>query len=71
MCKKGKEVTPVIKCESGNFQLRMPKSRRRLTRLYVASEYVCLTSLYLHYLARMFNIVHLQLREYVLALPDL
>ena len=34
MCKEGKEVEPpVIKCESGNFRLGMPKRRRGLTRL--------------------------------------
>jgi len=46
----------------------MPKRRHGLTRLYVGSEYICLTSVDLHYLARMFNIVHQQLRDYVLAL---
>jgi len=49
----------------------MPKLRRVLTRPYVGSEYICLTSLDLHYLARMFNIMHQQLRDYELALPDL
>jgi hypothetical protein len=33
VCKEGEEGTPVIKCESGNFRLRMPRSRRGLTRL--------------------------------------
>ena len=70
MCKEGKEVTSVIKCESGNFRVGVPKRRRGLTRLYVGSEYICLTSLDMHYLARMFNIVRQQLRDYVLALPD-
>ena len=63
--------TPVIKCEIGNFRLGMPIRRRGLTRLYVDSEYICLTSLDQHYLARMFNIVHQQMRDYVLALPEL
>lgn len=27
MCKEGKEVTPVIKCESGDFRLGRPKRR--------------------------------------------
>jgi len=71
MCKEGKEVTPVIKCESCNFRLGRPTRRRGLTRLYVGSEYMCLRSLDLHYLAGMFNIVHQQLRDYVLALPGL
>ena len=72
MCKEGKEVeTPVIKCESGNFRLGMPKRRLGLTRLYTVSKYICLTSLDLHYLAHMFNILHQQMRDYVLSLPDL
>jgi len=71
MCKVGTEGTPVIKCESGSFQLGLPRSRRGLTTQYVGSEYICLTSLDLHYLARMFNILHHQLLDYVLPLPDL
>ena len=72
MSKEGKEEdTPVIKCESGNFPLGMPKRRRGLTRLYVGSEYICLTSLDLHYLVRMFNIVHQQMRDYVVTLHEL
>jgi len=72
MCKEGKEVVPpTIKCESDNFRLGMPIRRRGLTRLYVDSEYICLTSLDQHYLARMFNIVHQQMPDYVAALPDL
>jgi len=64
MCKDGKEVVPpTIWCESGNFRLGMHKRRHGLTRLYVGSEYMCLMSLDLQYLARM--------REYVVALPDL
>jgi len=70
MCKEGEEVTPVIKCKSVNFRLRMPRSRRGLTRLYLGTEYKCLTPMDLHYFARMFNIVHQQFCDYVLALPD-
>ena len=69
--RRGGRESPVIKCESGNFRLGMPISHRGLTRLYVGIEYICLTSLVLHYLASMFNIVHQQMRDYVLALPDL
>ena len=43
----------------------------RVDQTYVGNEYICLTLLDLHYLARMFNIVHQQMRDYVLALPDL
>ena len=49
----------------------MPRGRRGLTRLYLGTKYICLTPLDLHYLARMFNIIHQQLRDYVLAFPDL
>jgi len=64
MYNEGKEVeTPVIKCESGNFRLGMPKRRRGVTRLYVGSDYICQTSLDLHYLARIFNIVLQQMRD--------
>jgi len=71
MCKEGKDETPVFKRESGNFRLGTPKRHPGLTRLYVGSEYISLTSLDLHYLAQKFNIVHQQLRDYVLASPDL
>jgi len=72
MCKEGKEVeTPVIKCENGYFRLGVSKRRRGLSGLYVGSEYICLTSLDLYYLARILNIVHQQMRDYILALPDL
>jgi len=68
---RGEEEKPDIKCESGSFRLSNPRNRCGLTRLYLATEYICLTPLDLHYLARVFNIVHQQLRDYVLALPDL
>jgi len=58
-------------CESGNFRLGMPKRRRGLTRLYVGSDYICVTSLDLQYLDLVFNIVHQQLCDYVLDLPEL
>ena len=71
MCKEGKEGTPGIKFESGNLRLVWPRSHRGLPGLYVGSEAICLTQVNLHYLARMFNIVHQQLCDYVLALPDI
>jgi len=72
MCKEGKDVeTPIMKCERGNVRLGTPKRRRGLTRLYVGSEYICLTSLDLHYIAGIFNIVHQQMRDYVLTLSQL
>jgi len=42
-----------------------------LARMYLGSEYICLMSLDLHYLARMFHVVQQQLRDYILALPNL
>ena len=70
MCLEGEEGKPIIMCEIGTFRLGTPKRRRGLTELYVGSEYIRLTSLHLHYPARMFNIVHQQLRDYVICLPD-
>jgi len=58
VCKEGEEEKPVINCESGSFRLSTPRSRRGLTRLYLGTQYICLTSLDLHFLARMYNIVH-------------
>ena len=40
MCKDGEVETPVIKCQTGNFRLGMPKLCRGLTTLYVGSEYI-------------------------------
>jgi len=69
MCKGEEE--PVIKCESGSFRLNTPRRRRGLARMYGGNEYICLTPLDLHYLARMFHVVQQQLRDYTLALPEL
>jgi len=60
----------VIKCESGSFRLSTPKSRRGLIRVYLGTEYICLTSLDLHCHARKFNIIHQNLLDYILTLPD-
>jgi len=62
---------PVIKSGSGKFRLGMPTSCRGLIRLYLGSEYICLTPLYLEYLAGIFNIVLQHLRDYVFTLPFL
>jgi len=69
MCKG--EEDPVIRCVSVNFRLNTPRSRRGLARMYLGTAYVCPTPLGLHYLARMFHVVQQQLRDYILALPDL
>jgi len=52
MC-KGEEA-PVNKCESGVFRLNTPKTHRGLARVYLGTEYICLASLDLYYLARNF-----------------
>jgi len=48
MCKEGVEGTPVIKCESGYFRFGMPGWRRGLTRIYLGTDYICVTLLDLH-----------------------
>jgi len=39
--------------------------------MYLGTDYICLTSQELHYLARMFHIVQQQLCDYILVVPDL
>ena len=41
--KRGRWGKPVIKCESGNFRLGMPRGCRELSRLYLGTEYIGLT----------------------------
>jgi len=62
---------PVIRCESGSFRLNTPRSRRGLAIMYLGTEYIRLTPLDLHYLARIFHVMQQQLSDYKLALPDL
>jgi len=59
----------IIKCEIGNFRLRAPR-RHGLARLYVGTEYISLTQPDIAYLVRVFHIVRQQLRNYIIALPD-
>jgi len=65
------EKAQVFKCENGIFRLSKPTIRRGLTTLYASTDYVRLTSLNLHYLARIFYVVQQHLRYYMLAMPDL
>jgi hypothetical protein len=49
---------------------RLTRNRRGAARLYLDSQYINLTSQDLRYLARMFHIVKKQLRDYIIAMPD-
>ena len=67
MCVGGDRV--VIKCEGGNFRLQTPK-RHGSARLFVGTEYLSLTQPDMNYLLRVFPILQQQLRDYIIALPD-
>ena len=67
MCVGGDRV--IIKCESGNFRLHIPK-RHRSARLFVGTEYISLTQPDMDYQVRVFHILQQQLRDYISALPD-
>jgi len=69
MCKAEEE--PVVKCESGSLRLNTPRSCRALARMYLGTEYICLTPLDLRYLARIFHVLQQYLRDFILALLDL
>ena len=62
-------VDRVVKCESGNFRLHTPK-RHGSARLFVGTEYISLTQPDMDYLLRVFPILQQQLRDYIIALPD-
>jgi len=66
MC-KGEGEPEVINCESGGLRLSTPSSRRGLSRIYLGTDYICLTSLDL----RIFRVVQQHLRDYILAMADL
>jgi len=68
--RKGEEE-PVVNSESGRFRLNTSRSYRGLARMYLGNEYICLTPLDQHNLARMFHVVQQHLRDYILALPDM
>jgi len=67
MCVGGDRI--VIKCESGNFRLHTPK-RHGSARLFVGTEYISLTQPDMDYLLRVFPLLQQQLRDYIIALPD-
>jgi hypothetical protein len=56
----------------GNFRLTRNRggSGGGAARLYLDTQYISLTSEDLRYLARMFHILHKQLRDYIAAMPD-
>ena len=59
----------VIKCECGNFRLHTPR-RHGSARLFVGSEYISLTQPDIGNLVRVFPILQQQLRDYLIAMPD-
>jgi len=67
ICVGGDRV--IIKCESGNFRLHTPK-RHGSARLFVGTEYISLTQPDMVYLVRVFHILQQQLRDFIIALPD-
>jgi len=68
MCVGGDRV--VIKFECGIFRLHTPK-RHGSARLFVGTEYISLTQPEMDYLVRGFPILQQQLRDYIIALPDM
>jgi hypothetical protein len=72
------ERPPKVLCETGGsgsdasdtFRLIPIRRSGGAARLYLNAQYINLTSEDLRYLARMFHIVHKQLRDYIIALPD-
>jgi len=67
MCVGGDRV--FIKCESGNFRLYTPK-RHGSARMFVGTDYISLPKPDMGYLVRVFHILQQQLRDYIIALPD-
>jgi len=59
----------IIKCESGSFRLHAPR-RFGSASLLVGKEYISLTQYDMDYLVRVFRIIQQQLRDYIIALPD-
>jgi hypothetical protein len=57
-------------CTSGAFRLNVTRSGR-MERLYFDTHYITLILPDIEYLARMFNVVQQQLRDYILAMPDM
>jgi hypothetical protein len=60
-------------CESGSVSggnFRLTRNRCGAAKLYLNTQYRSLTSQDLRNLARMFHIVQKQLRDYIIAMPD-
>jgi len=67
ICVGGERV--IIKCESDSFRQHTPR-RYGSARLFVGTEYISLTQPDTDYLVRVFHIIQQQLRDYIIALPD-
>jgi len=67
MCFGGNYV--IIKCESSTFRLHTTK-RHGSARLFVGTEYITLSQPDMDYLVRVFHILQQQLRDYIIAFPD-
>jgi len=67
ICVGGESVT--IKYEIGNYRIHT-KRRRGSARLFICTEYISPTQLDMDYLVRVFNVVQQQLRDYLIALPE-
>ena len=63
------EPVSCSECKSGAFRLNVTKSRR-MARLYSDSQYISLTLPDIDYLAFMFTVMQQQLRNYIVAMPD-
>ena len=57
----------IINCESGNFRLHTPRGTCRPDCLSVC---ISLAQPHMDYLVRVFHIIQQQLREYIIAMPD-
>jgi hypothetical protein len=55
---------------SDNFRLTLNRRDGGAARLYLNAQYINLRSQDLRYLTRMFHIVQKQLRDYIIAMPD-
>jgi len=67
ICVGGDRV--VIKCDSGNFRLHTLR-RHGSARMFVGTDYISLKQPDMDYLVRVFPILQQQLRDYIIALPD-
>jgi len=61
---------PIDGFKSFAFRLNVTRSRR-IPRIYLDSQYISLTLPDIEYLARIFNVVQQELRDYIVAMPNL